>query len=234
MRSERIEVLERLKCFLLEQALPSGAQLPGERELAERLGVSRTALRCAIQQMAEDGQLLRHVGAGTYIAPPKIDHPLQHYVALRRMVEATGRSFDTQIVLLDCIACGKAVAAALHLSAGALVYRIRCRRLADNLAFMLDTSYLEAKRFPGLPEYDFEQKPLYEVLRDHYSTRLKKGTAHLRMTYAAASEIEQLHIEEGKALFSITRVARDENNTPIEYAEVTICPDMLQFSILQS
>lgn len=47
--------------------LPSGTKLPSERELAERLGVSRTALRDRFSRLESMGVLERRTGSGTYV-----------------------------------------------------------------------------------------------------------------------------------------------------------------------
>ncbi len=47
--------------------LGAGDRLPSERELARRLGVSRTALRDRLQQAEALGVLRRTVGSGTYV-----------------------------------------------------------------------------------------------------------------------------------------------------------------------
>jgi GntR family transcriptional repressor for pyruvate dehydrogenase complex len=47
--------------------LPVGSRLPGERELAETLSVSRTALRDRLSLLEGLGVLQRRVGSGTYV-----------------------------------------------------------------------------------------------------------------------------------------------------------------------
>ncbi|WP_060722155.1 FadR/GntR family transcriptional regulator [Pseudonocardia sp. EC080625-04] len=49
------------------KSLKPGDRLPPERELATRLGVSRTALRDRLQQAEALGVLRRRVGSGTYV-----------------------------------------------------------------------------------------------------------------------------------------------------------------------
>ncbi|WP_083702436.1 FadR/GntR family transcriptional regulator [Pseudonocardia sp. Ae717_Ps2] len=49
------------------KGLKPGDRLPPERELATRLGVSRTALRDRLQQAEALGVLRRRVGSGTYV-----------------------------------------------------------------------------------------------------------------------------------------------------------------------
>jgi len=56
-----------LRRLILEQALQPGDRLPAERPLAARLGVSRTVLREAIQQLASQGLLATRGGGGSYV-----------------------------------------------------------------------------------------------------------------------------------------------------------------------
>ncbi len=44
-----------------------GAKLPNERELAQQLRTSRTAVRAALAMMERQGLVLRRVGSGTYV-----------------------------------------------------------------------------------------------------------------------------------------------------------------------
>ncbi|WP_346109177.1 GntR family transcriptional regulator, partial [Nonomuraea maheshkhaliensis] len=55
--------------------LAPGDRLPGERELAGRLGVSRMTLRQALASLERDGVLLRLPGrsGGAFIAEPRIE-----------------------------------------------------------------------------------------------------------------------------------------------------------------
>ena len=49
------------------QGLPGGARLPTERELAARLGVTRTAVRHALALLEAQGRVSREVGRGTFL-----------------------------------------------------------------------------------------------------------------------------------------------------------------------
>lgn len=51
------------------EALLAGARLPTERQLAGRLGVTRSAVRHALGYLEADGRISREVGRGTYLLP---------------------------------------------------------------------------------------------------------------------------------------------------------------------
>ena len=64
------QVAEQLYTLIQQRQLQSGQRLPAERQLAEELGVSRTALREAIQKLSSRGLLESRVGAGTFVQTP--------------------------------------------------------------------------------------------------------------------------------------------------------------------
>jgi GntR family L-lactate dehydrogenase operon transcriptional regulator len=61
------QVVQQLLALIQSSGLQGGQRLPAERSLAERLGVSRTSLREAIQQLVSQGVLISKAGAGTYL-----------------------------------------------------------------------------------------------------------------------------------------------------------------------
>lgn len=61
-------VVRQVEELILRGVLQPGKRLPPERELAERLGVSRPSLRDAIAQLQEAGLLSAKAGAGVFVA----------------------------------------------------------------------------------------------------------------------------------------------------------------------
>lgn len=71
-RAPRYKQLIRLVEELLEKGqLASGERLPPERELAARLGLNRSTVIRALDDLAERGVLIRKKGSGTYVNPEK-------------------------------------------------------------------------------------------------------------------------------------------------------------------
>ena len=61
-------VVRQVEELILRGILQPGKRLPSERELAERLGVSRPSLRDAIAQLQEARLLTAKPGAGVFVA----------------------------------------------------------------------------------------------------------------------------------------------------------------------
>lgn len=61
-------VIRQIELLILRGILRPGERLPAERELSERLGVSRPSLREAIAELQERGLLASKAGAGVFVA----------------------------------------------------------------------------------------------------------------------------------------------------------------------
>jgi len=57
-----------LRNFILDGGYVRGDRLPAERELTERLGLTRSSLRKALDVLESEGALWRHVGKGTFVS----------------------------------------------------------------------------------------------------------------------------------------------------------------------
>ncbi|MGV6804566.1 MAG: GntR family transcriptional regulator, partial [Ruegeria sp.] len=63
-----LAVVKQIELLILRGILRPGERLPPERDLAERLGVSRPSLREAISQLQDQGLLTARAGSGIYVA----------------------------------------------------------------------------------------------------------------------------------------------------------------------
>src|SRR5271155_792322 len=62
------QVYSGLRQAILSQALPAGGRLPSTRDLAEQLGVSRTVVLIAYDQLLAEGFVEGRSGSGTYVS----------------------------------------------------------------------------------------------------------------------------------------------------------------------
>ena len=61
------QIVQQIEESVLNGSLKPGDQLPAERDLAQRLGVSRTAVREAVKTLREKGLVEAYSGRGTFI-----------------------------------------------------------------------------------------------------------------------------------------------------------------------
>ena len=64
------QIVQQVEDSILQGRLKPGDQLPAERDLAQRFGVSRTAVREAMKTLGEKGLVEAHSGRGTFVTRP--------------------------------------------------------------------------------------------------------------------------------------------------------------------
>ena len=111
------QVADQLRIYIDSGACPVGSRLPTERELAEKLNVSRPTIREALIALEVEGRVRIRVGSGIYVsemasAPPLMRSEIEGPFELLRArsfiegaiaAEAAGRIEDAHIAKLDVI-----------------------------------------------------------------------------------------------------------------------------------
>ena len=78
------EIVDQIQQQILSGALKPGDQIPAERDLADRFGVSRTAVREAIKSLTEKGLIEVFVGRGTFVTNLSPDRVVESMTLLLR------------------------------------------------------------------------------------------------------------------------------------------------------
>lgn len=158
-------------------ALPSGAWLPSERELAGEHGVDRSTVRRALRMLV-DRQLVRLVaGTGAQVVPrPSVQRAAEdvtHQVGTWRGFQVsaakTGREPFTETVI-DTVEADLAVARMLGIPTGAPVLcRARRQGIVGDPPVQLSTSYIRldvVDELPVLRQVDTGPGGMYSRLED--------------------------------------------------------------------
>lgn len=111
------QVADQLQHLIIAESLHPGDKLPGERELAERMGVSRTVVREAIRALSVRGLVKVRSGCGTYIQGPtskdmaaniglflrlwQTPEPYRKIYEIRRMLEVEAAGLAAQRATAD-------------------------------------------------------------------------------------------------------------------------------------
>jgi GntR family transcriptional regulator, transcriptional repressor for pyruvate dehydrogenase complex len=94
VRTSRLyeQIVQQIEDSILKGTLKAGDQLPSERELAQRFGVSRTAVREAVKALREKGLVEAYSGRGTFITNGTSQAMRQSLDWMMRIGQAEGSS----------------------------------------------------------------------------------------------------------------------------------------------
>jgi GntR family transcriptional regulator len=185
--------------------------LPSERLLSETLGVSRVTARKAIDQLVEQGLILRKRGSGNYIAP-RLEQPLSRLTSFseelhRRGYEPSSRWLDRSITQ-----AAPDEQLSLGLSSNAKVARLERLRLADDVVMAYEVSVLPQS---VLAEPKAVKASLYEYLTKIGQAPVR-ALQHIRALNADPRLAEQLGVAVGQAVLFITRIGYLESGQAVE------------------
>ncbi|HJQ43113.1 MAG TPA: GntR family transcriptional regulator [Jatrophihabitantaceae bacterium] len=207
-----------VKQHLLEriEKLPPGAPVPTERVLTAELGTSRTTVRQALAELVGEGRLVRRQGSGTFVAEPKISWPLQ----LTSFTEQAAEScfaVSTELLEAERVRASADVAAKLRLDGTASVFRVERLRSVGDQPMAVETSYLSARRFPGLVAELRRAGSLYKVMSDVYGVRPVSAEETIETASASPREAGLLQVDTGSPILVLGRHSFDADGEPLEW-----------------
>jgi len=202
---------------------PPDVALPPERVLSEWLKVSRVTARKALDQLVEQGLVVRRRGSGTYIAP-HVEAPKSQFS------EAVGQSSaDASTVWLK-----RAVAAstaeeqfALGLADGAQVARAERLLVADGVVMAYEVGAVRAAMLPS-PETLHDSLDEHLVRIGHPPARTVQ---HIRSMNSDALVAGMLGLSAGDAVLFIKRVSYDAHGQALELAHSYCRSDRYDFVV---
>lgn len=212
-----LAVRDRLQHEIRVGELAPGQRLGAEREIAERLGVSRSTVRAALADLERSGTIIRARGrsGGIFVAERKVERDLTSLAGLPAYLRRQGFQSDARVISTATVAAAHDVAEALGIGRGDLVHEIVRVRLADDDPISLERASFPADRFPGLLDHALSGS-LYELLASEYGLIPEQAEERLEVVEAGVAEARLLDLPRHASLVSISRTAWDSAGMPFE------------------
>lgn len=191
--------------YQVDQALPS------ERTLSELLNVSRVTARKAIDQLVDQGLVVRRRGSGNYIAP-RIEQPLSNLTSFSEQLQQRGYTPKSLWLKRAIVTASADEQMSLALSPSSKVARLERLRMADEVVMAYEVSVLPQHIVPK-PEAIGDS--LYAFLESTGKAPVR-ALQHIRAMNAPAELAGQLDVPVGQAVLFITRIAYLESGEAVE------------------
>ena len=144
------EIAQSLRAEIDSGRFADARVLPGERELAQWLKVSRTTLRRAIQQLVEEGLLFHRQGAGTFIhrALPRVDQPFSRLTGFTEDMRLRGFAASSRELESGVFLPSPEEAMMLGVSPSESILRLSRLRLANEVPMAIEHTVVPLKFLP--------------------------------------------------------------------------------------
>jgi GntR family transcriptional regulator len=188
--------------------------LPPERDLAEMLKVSRITVRKAIDELVEDGLLIRKQGSGTFVSN-RVEKNFAKLTSFSEDMRARGREPRSMWLNRAEGTVTPEESLTLRSSPGTPVFRFHRIRIADEAPMAIEYATVLASCLPAL---DAVENSLYEAL-ERTGNRPVRALQRLRAVLLTAEQAKLLKAQEGEAGLLVARVGYLKDGRAVEFSQ---------------
>jgi len=197
---------------VIAREFPAGAQLPSEKDLAERIGVSRNTVREALGLLEFDGLIVRRWGSGTFVrdSSDPVSVSMTDIVPIRDVIRGSGREPDFTYFDVTAIPCPQGMAESFGCRPGDDTWRIDRIFAVDGtpVVFLRDhvPTRIKGREFDPRPLKDADID-LLSLLRDATHSRITSMEAELYAVSATGELTTWLRVKRGHPLLRVVQLS---------------------------
>jgi GntR family transcriptional regulator/GntR family frlABCD operon transcriptional regulator len=206
------KLYETLRKHIVDGVYEEGDLLPSENELCQLYRMTRPTVRQSLGALANDGYIRKHQGKGSIV------HHLPREIGILSVSGTTSavgnRNLKTRIIVKPRIRPWEAdfmfPLSDLEKESGC-IYMERLR-LLEGIPIFYDISFIANINLPRITSRQFEDKSLFQMLRDYYQLEIKGGEQRIKAIPSSLKISKFLNIKKGEPVLHLER--KLETNNP--------------------
>lgn len=195
-------------------------QLPLEKEMCKKYGVSKITIKKAVDMLVIKGLVVKRRGSGTFVKDIQ-------KVEIKEMSESnmisgfTGAFSDkiveSKVLEFSIIPVNDEIANKLRIELDEFVYNICRVRYANGEPCVIEYTYMPIRVITGLKKCILE-KSIYSYIQDVLNLKVKSAHRTIRAKSPTEIECKYLNINEKIPVLEVEQVAFLDNGVPFEYS----------------
>ncbi|MGW0588554.1 GntR family transcriptional regulator [Streptosporangium sp. NPDC002607] len=232
------KVAAELRVFIADDLQP-GAQLPSEKDLAERWGVSRTTLREALWLLWSEGLLVRRWGVGTFVADSSEPVVIgsSSIIPIRDAIRSAGHEPTVSYGRVERVGADAEVAQALALDGVATVWRVDRVFDVDETPAVFLRDYVPTR----LNGRELDLTPLTDVNVDLLTllsgmgrTRVIRMEVQMEAAGASGEIATLLKVAPGTPLLRAVQSSYSETGHPVIFSDIHYRTDTVRLRFVRT
>jgi DNA-binding GntR family transcriptional regulator len=199
------KLYETLRKHIVEAVYKEGDLLPSENELCQLYGMTRPTVRQSLASLANDGYIRKHQGKGSIV------HRLPREIGILSVSGTTSavgdRNLKTRIIVKPVIRPWNEdfmfTLSDFEKESGCIY--IERLRLLDGAPIFYDISFIANINLPRITSRQFEDKSLFQILRDNYQVEIKGGEQRIKAIRSSLKISKFLKIKSGEPVLHLER-----------------------------
>jgi GntR family transcriptional regulator len=228
------QVKLRLKQHIAINELGPGTTLPTEKELCDQLGISRTTVVKALDELSVEGVIERIQGKGTLVASPKIQIPLRSVRGFSEAMRLQGLEVRSKVLSHEIVSGDSRTRAIFGLASHAqqeLIQFRRLRYLHDKPVALLKSTMRRELGEEFLKHHldDVSFYALFEKITGFPVVRNEEIVGISQVTDEQVSNLMQVPLNSSH--FFLFGASYHEGDVPLEATEAIFHGDVFRFQI---
>lgn len=201
--SKYLQIKQHLLDKIESGEWPEYSTVPSENALAAEFCVSRMTARRALQELAEQGIIVRNQGARSSVASIKSQSSMLAIRNIADEITERGHVHTAKLLKLSLISADQTVAANLGLEPGDDVFYSLVVHFENKVAIQIEQRYVNCTAVPEYLNQDFEQQTSHD-----YLSKIAPLTEAEHLVEAVAADIEicrYLMVKQGEPCLRVSR-----------------------------
>lgn len=231
------QLKDRIISAINNDELKYGEKIPTEIEITEQYNVSRITVRRAIEELVEEGYLIKKQGKGTFVIKNKIERKLTYSykntqpISFTKELELNNIIPSAQVIDLKIIDPIEEFNKMLNINLNDKLIYMKRLRLANNIPTAIEINYFSYTYFEELLNKNLTGS-LYKILEEDFKVFPNKNLKlELEVVKANDEQSKLLNIPISEPLFLFFGITADNNNNPIHIAKRYLIASKYKFSL---
>lgn len=214
------KLYEILRKHISDGIYKEGDLLPSENELCQVYEMTRPTVRQALASLANEGYIRKYQGKGSIVQRP------QHDIGILSVTGTTGaagnRDLKTRIIVKPMLRPwpGNFMFQLSEIEKESGCIYMERLRLLDASPIFYDISYLPNIHLPRITSRKFENKSLFNILREHYNIEIRGGEQRIRAITPEARIRKYLGMEKDQPALHLERKIETSINGLFLYSSI--------------
>ena len=206
-------------------------QLPLEKEMCSKYGVSRITIKKAVDELVNQGLVIKRRGSGTFVKG--VDESSVQELSMAKQFSGFSESYKgskvtSKVIKFEVINPTEEIAAKLQITTEDFIYHIIRVRYSDDDPIVIEYTYMPINLIPGIKN-EILMKSIYRYIENTLNLKIKSAHRTIRAILPNDIEQEYLKIDNNFPILEVEQVAFLDNGQPFEYSYSHHRSDKLEF-----
>lgn len=213
------QIKEDIKAAIERGKYKPNERIPAEPELSAEYSVSRITVRRAVEELCNEGYLIKMQGRGTFVSTPRIHRKMSggnRLESFSKTCRASGMVPGAR--LLDCkiVPVREDEREFLGCKEDDLLLYVQRVRTADGRPIFEENLFFPYQEFKGLMQMDWNDTSAFENVRA-LTGRWPDDADHrtIEVTRASSEQAQELNVPLGDPLLFLNVYFLDQNGKPL-------------------